>query len=243
MKRGLVPGGAVLMGVVVSLAFLGVGYGLFSDTLRISGAVATGSVNAAFSLHEVDEGLVRGAPEGPADNDIDEDKEFGGIDTAECNVLIHSLISDSASGAASDLVGDAETIDRAPSDFLFVALRNAYPSFNCYVDFDVHNAGSIPIKVNRPVIGPVPSPDVLTVEFEHCFEDGSQVEPGKEILCTLHVHVERGAEPNTVYRFGATICAYQWNAGTLVRCAVPTDVEPLPSDIDPAPTTDANNQP
>ena len=238
MKRGLVPGGAVLMGVVVSLAFLGVGYGLFSDTLRISGAVATGSVNAAFSLHEVDEGLVRGAPEGPADNDIDEDKEFGGIDTAECIVRIHSL-SDAVTDGASDLVGDAEIIDRAPSDFLFVLLRNAYPSFNCYVDFDVHNAGSIPIKVNQPVIGPAPSPDVLTVEFLHCFEDGAQVEPGQEVLCTLHIHVERGAEANTVYRFGATICAYQWNAGTLVRCAVPTDVEPLPSDIDPAPATDA----
>src|SRR5690606_32836389 len=74
MKRGLIPGGsAVVMGLIISLAFLGVGYGLWSDTLRISGAVATGSVNAAFSLHELDEGLARGVSGGPTDNDQNED--------------------------------------------------------------------------------------------------------------------------------------------------------------------------
>ena len=93
MKRGLVPGGAVLMGLVVSLAFLGVGYGLFADTLRINGAVSTGSVNAAFSLHETDEGLLRGAPNGPSDNDRNEDLEAGGIDTAECYVRIYNPIA------------------------------------------------------------------------------------------------------------------------------------------------------
>ena len=46
MKSSLLPGGTVLLGLAAALTFLGVGYALFSDALRISGAVATGSVNA-----------------------------------------------------------------------------------------------------------------------------------------------------------------------------------------------------
>ena len=231
MKRGLVPGGAVLMGLAVSLAFIGVGYGLWADTLRINGAVSTGSVNAAFSLHELDEGLLRGVPNGPADNERDEDLEAGGLDIAECYARIYSLLSATADEALDAAQTDESLISRRPSDFLFVGLKNAYPGYNCYVDFDVHNAGSIPIKVNRPVIGPVPAAGILTVEFEKCYDDGAQVEPGREVLCTMHVQVGRAIQPNTLYRFGATICAYQWNASAIVRCAVPVEVEPLPAEL------------
>ena len=116
MKRGLVPGGAVLMGLVISLAFLGVGYGLWADTLRISGAVATGSVNAAFSLHELDEGLVRDTAGGPADNDRDEDLEAGGLDIAECYVRIYSPLSATPDQATDDPLADEALIARPPSD-------------------------------------------------------------------------------------------------------------------------------
>ena len=236
MKRGLLPGGAIFLGLIISLAALGVGYGLFSDTLRISGAVVTGAVNARFSLHEVDEGLVRGAPHGPSDNSVNEDKEAGGFDIAECYARIRTSLSDGAISAV-DTAPDANTdsIAQPPADFLYVLIKNGYPSFNCYVDFDVHNAGSIPIKVTKPVIGPAPSPDILTVELLNCYEGGTQLEPGQEALCTLHVHIERGAHENSVYRFGATICAYQWNAAGPVRCAVPLDIEPLPADLAPEP--------
>ena len=227
MKRGLVPGGAVFMGLIVSLAFLGVGYGLFADTLRISGAVNTGAVNAAFSVHEVDEGLRRGAPGGPSDNGVNEDKEASGIDTAECYVR-RQLAANNAAIPSTDSVDEVST--SLASDILFVLIRNGYPSFNCYVDFDVHNAGSIPIKVQRPVLSPFDA-RALSVEFTDCYENGSEVPPGKEVLCTLHVHVERGAQPNTWYRFGATICAYQWNADGPVRCVSPVEVEPLPADL------------
>ncbi len=227
MKRGLAPAGAVFMALTISLAILGVGYGLWSDTLRVSGAVNTGSVNAAFSLHELDEGLRRGAAGGPADNNVNEDKEASGIDTAECYVRIAAAASD-APLAANDSVDEIST--SLASDLLFVLIRNGYPSFNCYVDFDVHNVGSIPIKVQKPVLSPFDA-RALTVEFENCYDSGVEVPPGKEVLCTLHVHVERGAQPNSWYRFGATICAWQWNADGPVRCLAPVEVEPVPADL------------
>lgn len=233
MKPLAVPGGAVLMGLVVALAFLGVGYGLFADTLRINGAVSTGSVNAAFALRELDEGLPRGAPNGPQDNDVNEDLEAGGIDTAKCAVRIASPVAASDDALSTDADLAAETvISGRPSDFMFVGLKNAYPGYNCYVDFAVQNVGTIPMKVNKPVLGPVPPAGVLNVAFEKCYDDGEQVEPGKEVLCTMHVQVGRAAQPNSYYRFGATICAYQWNAGNLVRCAAPAEIEPLPADLE-----------
>jgi len=58
------------------------------------------------------------------------------------------------------------------------------------------------------------------------------------------VHVERGARPDHLYRFGATICTYQWNVATAVRCAVPVDVEPIPADmVDVAPATRVSPRP
>ena len=227
MKRGLVPGGALFLGLIVSLALLGVGYGLWADTLRISGAVVTGAVNAGFKVNELDEGLVRGAPLGPADNGVNEDKEAGGLDIAECYARVVAGVADT-----TPIDDAAEVINQRPGDFMYVLLKNAYPSFNCYVDFSVVNAGAIPIKVTKPALGPLPPATVLTVEFQSCYEDGVQVEPGKSVECTLHVHVERGAAPATVYRFGATICAYQWNVGQVIRCAIPVDIEPLPADMD-----------
>jgi hypothetical protein len=235
MKRGLVPGGAVFLGLIVSLAALGVGYGLFSDTLRINGAVVTGSVNAGFSLHELDEGLARGVAGGPTDNGVNEDREAGGLDVAECYARPLAVTAADTADVApvdDDASLSEDVISLRPRDFLYVVVKNGYPSFNCYVDFDVHNAGNIPVKVSKPVLGPVPDPRVMTVEFQRCYEDGVQVEPGKEVLCTLHLHIERGAQPNTLYRFGATICAWQWNTGNAVRCAIPTDIEPLPADLD-----------
>ena len=243
MKRGIAPAGVVFMGFVVALGLIGVGYGLFTDTLRIAGAVATGSVDAKFSLHEVDEGLARGAANGPADNGANEDKEANGLDAAECYVRAYNSPSPSTDDAVIDDSGTESVVTAKPNDFLYVYLKNAYPSFHCYADFDVHNAGGIPIKVNRPVIGPQPPANVLTVEFQDCYENGAQVEPGKEALCTLHVHVERMAKPNTVYRFGATICAYQWNVANAVRCAVPVEIEPLPADLAPAEAVPISNAP
>ncbi len=94
----------------------------------------------------------------------------------------------------------------------------------------MHNVGSIPIKVVKPVLSPFDA-RALTVEFTDCYDSGAEVPPGKEVLCTLHVHIERGAQPNSLYRFGATICAYQWNADGPVRCLSPIEIEPVPADL------------
>jgi hypothetical protein len=248
MKRGLAPAGVVFMGFAVALALLGIGYGLYSDTLRVSGAVATGSVDASFKLNELDEGLTRGTAGGPTDNGVNEDKEQGGIDVANCGVRIanSALGLDSAAADPAPVDASDDLISAKPTDFMYVALKNAYPGYNCYADFSVLNSGAIPMMVNQPVVGPQPAAGVLTVEFAKCYDNGVQVEPGKEAECTLHVQVGRAARANSSYRFGATICAYQWNATNAVACAIPVEIEPVPADLidtQPLPVTNTSLTP
>ena len=97
----------------------------------------------------------------------------------------------------------------------------------------MHNVGSIPIKVNQPVIGPVPGPRILTVEFQNCYEDGVQVEPGKEVLCTLHVHVERGAAEHglPLRRDDLRLPVERGQRGPLRH---PGEMEPVPADLEPS---------
>jgi hypothetical protein len=54
MKKSL-PLGAIVMLLILALATIGVGYGLWSKILLINGVVSTGEMNASLSLKEIDE--------------------------------------------------------------------------------------------------------------------------------------------------------------------------------------------
>jgi hypothetical protein len=184
--------------------------------------VYTGSLNSSFSVHEIDQGIKRGSAGGPTDNGVSEHIEFDGKEHAYCYTRI---AGDPTPLADESALSSADLNSRA-GDQLFILVKGGYPSFNCYVDFDVHNLGTIPVKLNKPVLSPF-DPAALTVELQDCYDAGTQVEPGKEALCTIHVHVENGAAQNTLYRFGASICAYQFNADGLVPCPIPIDGTPI----------------
>ncbi len=53
--RKKLPVGTMFLVLVIALAFLGVGYALWSETLTISGTVTTGEVDVEFSQHPVEE--------------------------------------------------------------------------------------------------------------------------------------------------------------------------------------------
>ena len=48
-RKKALPIGTIFMILVIALAFLGVGYALWSETLTISGTVSTGEVDVEFS--------------------------------------------------------------------------------------------------------------------------------------------------------------------------------------------------
>ncbi len=203
--------------LVVALGMMAVGYGLWSKVLTIQGEVHTGEVNAEFSIEEVDQGDISTL----SDDGISEDEEVEGKDVADCVVTLE------------------DGLPNPGPQTLRLVIQNGYPSFWCIVNFDVFNNGTIPIKVEQPVI--TFADPGLFVNFgfsqavggDPCYFDEvngtgqfntidrhPQLEPGEDTFCTLWVHVEQSAAQGAWLNFEGTICVHQWNEepGDIVAC-------------------------
>lgn len=117
------------------------------------------------------------------------------------------------------------TVEPDPADpkreTLLVAIGNAYPSHQLYCDLHLANNGSIPVKV-KEVRVLNPNPEALTVTAVH-EEDGGEkvlqpwgftpdwgtkpkdVPANCRTQIVLTVHVEEGAEQNSVYEFSVEV--------------------------------------
>jgi len=115
--------------------------------------------------------------------------------------------------------------DRGP-DRVFVRIDNGYPSYVCQVPIDVTNAGTIPIKVERPQLaniynegtGPWGSGAPVTAEMEGCWVEPLQLHPGESSNmdkyypnCRIWIHIEQNAAENALYEFVGEFLAWQWN--------------------------------
>ncbi len=122
--------------------------------------------------------------------------------------------------------------DRGP-DRVLVRIENGYPSFVCEVPIDVTNAGTIPIKVERPKllnkfaqgVGGWESGEPVTAEMEGCWPEDEplQLHPGESSDmekyypdCHIRIHIEQNAEENqnewpNSYEFQGEFMAWQWN--------------------------------
>jgi hypothetical protein len=187
-KQGL-PVGALVMVLVLALATLGVGYGLWSKTLYIEGTVTTGNVDAELSVEAVveDEDI-----EVPTQLDgEDPDDTLEGKDVGECSAVL------------------LET--NQSNDTLSITITNGYPSFDCWVTFDVLSTGSVPIHIYRPVMTTVPPASAIAWELMNCYDDETQLHSGEEAFCTIWMHIEQGAEQGETYTFSGTIFVHQYN--------------------------------
>jgi len=206
--------------LLLALVSLGMGYGLWSKTLTIDGTVNTGEVNAEFSLEEIDEIY-----------DFDDFCPLGGYsigkDCDEDGFLNDDMeMPDPVTGEYKDVAEcTAELLDGLKNpgpQTLKVTITDAYPSFNCFIRYDVHNNGTIPIKLHTPVYyfgdDPTPFPGGFTNAYLHvnawpppCFTDETQLEKDGFAYCNLHVHVRQDAAQGATYTFKVTIFAHQWN--------------------------------
>jgi len=204
--RKFLPVGTTFIILALLLATVGVGYGLWFKILRIEGIVHTGEVNAVLSIEEIDEGdasLVH-------DDGIDEDKEIEGKQVGDCSVQL--------------LEGEPNPGPQR----MRITITNGYPSFSCFVNFNVQNTGTIPVKVDQPVL--VDVDEGLTVDFltgnvgtEGCYYNEvegkavppviphPQLEPGEMVFCTIWAHVDQDAEQEATLEFLAEILVHQWN--------------------------------
>ncbi|HMK08144.1 MAG TPA: hypothetical protein VK449_03840 [Anaerolineales bacterium] len=239
--RKALPITSVLLILALALATVGVGYGLWSKTLTIQGTVHTGEVNAVLSLHEIDESRDFNdayCPKFPGfysiGRDCDNDgflsdaieMEYEGKDVAHCTAELVNT------GEYPDLENDG------PQGML-VTIRDAYPSFNCFIRWDVTNAGSVPIKIHTPKAYAVtPGGNLLLTGgvtyggnygqaaggyIYHlnswppvfptgtCYTNDTQLHTNEQAECNLHFHLGQLAEQGADYQFLVEVFAHQWN--------------------------------
>jgi hypothetical protein len=173
VKRNKLPVGALFIVLVLALAMVGVGYGLWADKLYIDGTVATGTVDVMFS-------------DDPWAREEDHGKEVG-----NCEAQVGDMNSE--------------------NDLLTIEVTNTYPSYECWVEFEVLSVGSIPVHIYQPDLGPLPPANEVTVSLDTCYPDDYQLHQGGSANCTIYIHVEQAAQQDSRYSFAATIEARQFN--------------------------------
>lgn len=144
--------------------------------------------SALWSEHLLIDGIVQTGDvdvvmslEGVVENDH-------GKDVAECDATFHEL-----------------------DNGLSVVIGGAYPSYECWVEFDVHSAGTVPVHIYHPTWTLLPPPEAVTFSLVNCYEEDTQLHQFGEAYCTLYIHVEQEAAQNELYEFAGFIDARQFN--------------------------------
>lgn len=128
------PLGLLAILLIVLLAGIGVAYGLWSETLTIDGTVKTGDVNVGFGRVTITEGVA-------VDGKLQIPEPTEKKDAANCYYEI------------KDAGTDSET--------LVITTAGAYPSWHCFVTYEVESTGSVPVHIDKPgyklISGPNPA--------------------------------------------------------------------------------------
>ncbi|HEC23587.1 MAG TPA: hypothetical protein ENI95_11810 [Chloroflexi bacterium] len=197
--------------LIIALAAMGVGYGLWFEDLFVWGTVTTGTLDVAFSGPYIDEWF---ADENGAVLATDE----GGIpplDIPETDLGLFQIKHDTVYCDAWLEGPDGDSNVDEGADQLLIEVGGAYPSYHCLVTFDVTNIGSVPVHLEGPVSAPW-NPE--WVELAECFVPGQeeeivQLHEGESAYCSVLIHFtnDSGVEENATYEFAFAIRAYQWN--------------------------------
>lgn len=210
--RRALPITSVFIILALLLATVGVGYGLWSKTLFIEGEVRTGNLDAVLSVEEVDQldDFNGRCPDGSGfsiGQDCDDD----------------GLLNDDWEAEKKDVAECVAALDEKDPQIMHVKVTNAYPSFNCFVRWNVENTGTIPIHVYGPAYfydgifrdGAINTPELHVNGWPPpCYAGWNtytQLEPKETAYCNLHIHVEQPAKENSTYEFEVLAWGRQWN--------------------------------
>jgi len=187
---------------ILALSMMGFAYALWSETLTISGSVATGEVNWEFV---------------PMYNFADH-----GIDwLGDCSW--HLWLSDKDVGGPTILL-PVDTDGDGDMDTLQVTLNNAYPQYFENIGFHVKILGTVPIIVDNIVIeGTVYRlpPQTIFLDLDDDGLDdikilwgnhiGSQLHPGDIAEVSFYILVLQEAPQGASLTFTITLTAVQYN--------------------------------
>jgi hypothetical protein len=183
------PLGLLAILLIVLLAGVGVAYGLWSETLTITGTVNTGEVDVGLSGPLVYEWVeVNGKPQlEPKEKDK----------YAEC-VAVASDTDPKSDG----------------NETITVTVTGAYPSYHCMVKFDVSNLGTVPVHISKVTpVGAVPA----WIKATSCYPGWMQIHYEESAWAWLLIHFTNKdydaglVDENGTYTFTFKVDALQWN--------------------------------
>lgn len=98
-------------------------------------------------------------------------------------------------------------------EMMWITIYNAYPCIWYHHEFDVHNAGTIPVHFTDWEIdmGTLPAGATLQIwEGSGPIAD-TQLHPGEQWFGCVELHLDNSAEENMQYTFGIRLFAHQYN--------------------------------
>jgi len=121
--RKPIPVGTLFMGLVVALAAVGVGYGLWSKTLFIQGSVSAGDLNAVFVDAFTDD-------DGVVDNVVKDQQDVGPDPSAPGPNP--SRIADNLASCTAMLANEEQDLDAEVGiQTAVLNITEGYPSYWC----------------------------------------------------------------------------------------------------------------
>jgi hypothetical protein len=199
----------LIVGVILAVGLVGVGYALWDKDLWIYGVVETGEVNAIFLDAYTDDDGVLNNP----DNDCGDDG--GGTEYDYWG----PSSSDDPMGPGpcpdrytKDVGMCWAEIDREDPQILHVGLANAYPSYWNTIWYTIINNGTVPVVVNDFGLYPANFTPGVEVDVFWCGTViGDQIDPGETRDGMIQVHLLQPAAERMTYNFSADIWLVQWN--------------------------------
>jgi hypothetical protein len=210
--------GPLFLAMVVALATMGVGYGLWSDNLFIRGEISTGTVTAEFDRAFTDD-----------DGSVDEPL-LDGNDVGNCPIQAggDSSCDPAASGADPKPRHDKDvalcTADVINSDLGIIKKSGVYPGYFCTAWFGVHNDGSVPIRIaeakvnGSPVVPGVATPfdldgdgaDDVKVHLTG-IDVCQQIDPDETVLMDVDQEILQDASQARNLTYAIEVTVQQWN--------------------------------
>jgi hypothetical protein len=185
MKRRFGFAGLLVMGLIIALGTLGIGYGLWSKVLVVHGTVNTGDLNADWDSATTND------PVGTLD---------------PCSALNPTGCLAPAKDVGSCVITGEGT------QTLEVTINNAYPSYECTIDASITNNGTIPFNVVGARVTGLDGAPIELLGGDCTYPEDPQVDPPDgefPISCTLHVL--QSAAQGATYTADVTVCVAQWN--------------------------------
>jgi hypothetical protein len=206
--------GLISLALVLAMGALGTGYAMWSDTITITGTVNTADVCLEFNADQTSEVLPQSCL------DVGKIADFNYTSWVENDIFTTSYSCppgyhfEGVIAAPECKNVGLVTIEEVDEDKdnhieeLKITIDHAYPYYLAVITIHVHNCGTIPLIVQKPILS---QDEPLMIEWLN--NVGDQIHPCQTFEMSFRVGVPQSAAQNASYTFSISLTGVQWNEG------------------------------